>query len=490
MPAITYEIGGKNTKLRESLKDSKTLVRDFRQNIAAQTKQMQADAQQVGGGKGLFGAVLGGNLAAKGAQVIIGAAKDAVNAMGEMQDAAEQLGVSAETLDRLGKAMEGSGVKTDDLRRAFQNLNDKQTAVKNGSKEAAEQFAQLGIDANTVAKTPLDKLLLKVADGLKGMNDEGRAGSAALDLLGSKSKRMVDTLRGGGEKLKTDMANVSGAISSANTKAIDDTADAAQSALSAVKGFGANVLGATVRVAQQFGGEVKKGLAQREAEKTGSSVEKAIGPMTKQEESEKAKADRKAFEAADHQRLQALALVAAQKEDIEITKEKAQISERITESEKDRADTIRSTFSFREKFEIARENVIRSQRALDKAPAGIERERAEAVRNEARAKFEQLKQTAIERAGLPLAEQQALARADKEQEKARNAAIRTFNSRERDRIDRAFRQGKISKEERDRQIGAIGVGAKELENLPKDQLKELQSLNRTMKRFTELLEKV
>ena len=57
MPAITYEIGGKNTKLRQSLQDSKQAVRDFRQNLKAQTAGMHADAKAAGGGKGIFGAV-------------------------------------------------------------------------------------------------------------------------------------------------------------------------------------------------------------------------------------------------------------------------------------------------------------------------------------------------------------------------------------------------------------------------------------------------
>ena len=42
MPAITYEIGGKNTKLRQSLQDSKQAVRDFRQNLKAQTAGMRS----------------------------------------------------------------------------------------------------------------------------------------------------------------------------------------------------------------------------------------------------------------------------------------------------------------------------------------------------------------------------------------------------------------------------------------------------------------
>lgn len=459
MPAITYEIGGKNTKLRQSLQDSKAAVRDFRQNLKAQTAGMHADAKAAGGGKGIFGAVLGGNLAAQAIGKMAGAARDGVNAVGELQDNAEQFGISANTIDKMTLAMEGAGVKTEDLQKGLLRLNDARSAALAGDAKAQTQFANLGISMNDLEKSPLDELFLKAADGLKAMQDSGQAASAALDLIGAKQGRLASVMRQGGESIKKDMDDAWGAMTESATKNIDDLVDGATNKLNQLKGVGGNIVGAIIGGIKKVAEEAKSGMDARESEIKG--VERALGPKNKEAESEEHKAKRKAFEAKDNERIKALAAVAnAGKQDLVIAKEREETSQRIAEAQKDIADSVRSQWTFSEKFNDARADLLKKESAYQislKKGTLSEQERALASRDEAKAKFMELKQTAIERAAMPISEQNKLQEQEKKQARDRQHAERTVNAQERDKLDRAFRRGEITKDARDHMIEALGA---------------------------------
>lgn len=495
MPAITYEIGGKNTKLRQSLQDSKAAVRDFRQNLKAQTAGMHADAKAAGGGKGIFGAVLGGNLAAQALGKMAGAARDGVNAVGELQDNAEQFGISANTIDRMTLAMEGSGVKADDLRKGLLRLNEARSSALAGDQKAQTQFANLGIGMKDLEKSSLDELFLKAADGLKDIGDSGTAASAALDLIGAKQGRLASVMRKGGESIKKDMDAAWGAMTADATKNIDDLVDGAANKLNQLKGVAGNVVGAVLGVGKHVAGEYQKGIDAREADKKASGVERALGPINKEVESEKQKAARKEFEARDHVRLQALAAVVAGKEDVEVAREKEELVERTASAQKEIADSLRSQWTFSEKFNDARAELIKKETAyqasLKKVGDTVGQERALAEREEAKAKFLELKQTAIQRAGMPIAEQNRLQEQEKQQARDRKRAERTLNAQERDKIDRQFRRGEISQNGRDQLIAAMGALKDEKgPDVLNDQYVKLVSIDGVLKKLITKVEKL
>ena len=310
-------------------------------------------------------------------------------------------------------------------------------------------------------KSKLDELFFKAADGLKDMQDSGKAASAAMDLIGSRQDRMAAVMRQGGESIKKDMDAAWGAMTADATKNIDDLVDGAANKLNQLKGVAGNVVGAVIGVGKHVAGEYQKGIDAREADKKASGVERALGPINKEVESEKQKAARKEFEAKDHIRLQALAAVVAGKEDVALTKEKEEISERISSAQKDIADSMRSQWTFGEKYNVARTELLEKERAyqasLKKVGDAVGQERALAERDEAKAKFLELKQTAIERAGMPIAEQNRLQEQEKQQARDRKRAERTLNAQERDKLDRQFRRGEITKNARDQAIAALNA---------------------------------
>jgi len=479
MPAITYEIGGKNTKLRQSLQDSKQAVRDFRQNLKAQTAGMHADAKAAGGGKGIFGNMLGG--AVVGAAAAAGAIKKVVGAVDELTNASEQLNIPVETLSRMQRVMEGSGVETEQLRKALQNMNELQTAVKEGGsagEAAAKKFAALGIEMQSVTKASPEELFYAVSDGLKSVTDEGKRASAALGIFGAKNGKMVSSLGQGSAEFKKNMAAARGVASNENAKIVDTQADEVTGIVSGAMGVGTNVLGATLKGAANVSDtvvgafmapeidfkvpqNVEEYRKRREAQRKADAAKPENIKAAEQAAKAKADADQKEFQTQDKKRLNAIAQVAAMTEDVALTKEKDDISQRIASAQKDIADSLRSQWTFGEKYNVARSELIKKeyayQASLKKTGDAVGQERALAERDEAKAKFLELKKTAIERAGMPIAEQNRLQEQEKQQARDRDRATRTLNAQERDKLDRQFRRGEITMDARDHAIQALNA---------------------------------
>ena len=458
MPAITYEIGGKNTKLRQSLQDSKAAVRDFRQNLKAQTAGMQADAKAAGGGKGIFGAVLGGNLAANALMRLAGGAKVAVDKMGELQDISEQFGVSAGMLDKLQKSMMGSGVTAATLQKSLLNLNEARTKALNGDTKTQDLFADLAISTDALEKMGLDELFFKVADGLSQIEDPLIAGSKALDLIGMKGGRLVDTMRKGGQSIKDDMAKQWGAATSETIAEVDSANDKLANKLSNASGWLAGKAVKFFEDAAAVGEEVNLffGGSGRAAS------EQAIGP-TVAATKKSAEQKRAIFQKERDEAKKAIAdKAAADEAEIERKKELAKNIDRIADSEKERADIVRDSYTFTEKMELSRTELLIAQSAYDAAQVGEDktakgREAQAAALAEAKNKFLELKKIAIERASMPQAEQDKLNEKEKADKRARNQAERTVNAKERDRLDRAFRRGEISQDARISFIAALNA---------------------------------
>jgi len=492
MPAITYEIGGKNTKLRQSLQDSKQAVRDFRQNLKAQTAGMHADAQGAGKGKGIFGAVLGGNLAANALMRMAGGAKVAVDKMGELQDISEQFGVSAGTLDKLQKSMMGSGVTASNLQKSLLNLNEARTKALNGDTKTQDLFADLAISADALEKMGLDELFFKVADGLSQIEDAGKAGSKALDLIGMRNGRLVDTMRKGGQSIKDDMAKQFGAASSETIAAVDSAKDKLDNTLSNAGGWLAGKAVKFFDDAKDFGEEVNLlfGGSGRAAS------EQSIGP-TVAATKKSAEQKRAIFEKERDEAKKAIAdKAAADEAEIESKKELAKNIDRIADSEKDRADIVRDSYTFTEKMDRARMDVLKAQSEYDKAQVGDDntnkgREAQAANLAEAKNKFLQMKQLAIERAALPQAEQDKLREQDKAAARARKQSERTINAKNRDEIDRRFRRGEITEAQKRSEISALEAWKDQKPpDVLNDQYQKLVSIDGVLKKLTEKVEKI
>ena len=438
MPKATVELSAKTDGLRSGLNRARADWKAFRQDIKAQAKTMAVESReaQAGGGISVMG-ITRANLYAKAVEMGAKAAREAVNNVGDLVDASEQLGVSAETIGRMERVFEGSGAKAEELRKGLLKLNDAQSDVKNGSAESAAKFAELGISADEVKKMKLDDLFYRVADGMAAMGDKGKAGSLALDLIGSKNARMIGVMKGGGDAIKKQMSEVSGAVADANSKAIDDVVDSAASGWSAVKGFVTTAIGGTINA-------VKDGISDTTKE------------QEKQVEVSKTATDLSSKRvAAAHAELQAAEkLKDEEKERAELKQESNAM---IAEDERDAM----SALSIMERQNLLLKRMNDSKREEEKFGKGsIEAEREKVKQMKLQQQLDETRQHKIARQAMnPNERRQAAADERREARRARWAE-RVVDKKARMKIDDEFRDGRLTRKQRDERLEALRAGDK------------------------------
>lgn len=126
----------------------------------------------------------------------------------DMKTLAKSVGVSTEAFSQLSTAVRLAGGDTTDLVTGMQTLSDKIVdAAKNADGPAAAAFGQVGVSVRDAAgqlKTT-EQLILEVADGLSKIDKDTLRASAAFDLFGSASTKLMPILKDGSRGLQTYM---------------------------------------------------------------------------------------------------------------------------------------------------------------------------------------------------------------------------------------------------------------------------------------------
>ena len=441
MPKATVELSAKTDGLKAGLNRARQDWKAFRQDIKAQAKTMAVESREAGGGGGIgVAGITKANLYAKAIEMGARAAREAVNSVGDLVDASEQLGVSAETIGRMERVFEGSGAKAEDLRKGLLKLNDAQSDVKNGNAESAAKFAELGISADEVKSMKLDDLFYRVADGMAAMGDKGKAGSLALDLIGSKNARMIGVMKGGGDAIKKQMADVSGAVGDANSKAIDDTADAIVSGWSAVKGFVSTGIGSTINTIKEVSGASEK-VVEKQAQKVGLS----------QKENELAKTR----VAAAHAELKA----AERLKDEEKEREELKRESNSLIAEDERGAIAALTMMEKQNLLLKRmEDSKREQAKFGKGSIEDERERVKQM--QLQQQLDENRKQKIERQAMKPDERRQADADERHALRRQKWAERVVDKKARMKIEDEFRDGRLTAKQRNERIEALRAGDK------------------------------
>ena len=236
MPGLTYTLKADSRGIEKGMQTARQAVEKFRADVQR--------PMQVGGPKGIFGDVLGGNLAAEGIKRLGGAMADAAGKAGQLVDAEDQIGITAEELSRLEKVFMGSGVSVETLRKSMLNLVQAQAAVRGGSEDAAKKFAELGITTSEVINSNTLDLFFKLSDGVRELGGGTQQTAAAMDILGVKNAKLVGGMKAGSEEIKSAMKEVSGVIEQDNAKALDNLTDKIEEVGTAAKDGLINRVGA------------------------------------------------------------------------------------------------------------------------------------------------------------------------------------------------------------------------------------------------------
>jgi len=210
--------------------------------IKAFDKTKKAFSSATAGLKKVGGAVLSAKTAIVG---LVGAAgfgaliSNSLRAGDSLAKTASKIGITTEALSGLRYAAELTGVSTETMDMALQRFTRRASEAALGTGEAVNALKELGLDAESLIKQPLDVQMGMVADAMQGVATQSDRVRLAMKLFDSEGVALVNTLGQGSFALQ-DMAmeakDLGITLDSVDAKAIEDANDAFTKAKTAIMG--------------------------------------------------------------------------------------------------------------------------------------------------------------------------------------------------------------------------------------------------------------
>ncbi len=210
--------------------------------IKAFDKTKKAFSSATAGLKKVGGAVLSAKTAIVG---LVGAAgfgaliTSSLRAGDSLAKTASKIGITTEALSGLRYAAERTGVSTETMDMALQRFTRRASEAALGTGEAVNALKELGLDAESLIKQPLDVQMGMVADAMQGVATQSDRVRLAMKLFDSEGVALVNTLAEGSHALQ-DMAmeadDLGITLDSVDAKAIEEANDAFTDAKTAIKG--------------------------------------------------------------------------------------------------------------------------------------------------------------------------------------------------------------------------------------------------------------
>jgi len=164
-----------------------------------------------------------------------------MDAVDSIAKTADKLGVATEALVGLQHAAEISGVSTQTMNMALQRMTRRVAEAANGTGEAKDALAELGINAVELQKLPLDKQMNMVADAMQGVGNQSDKVRLAMKLFDSEGVALVNTLKGGSaglNEMAAEAQKLGIAISRVDAAQIENANDAVTRAQGVFTGIG------------------------------------------------------------------------------------------------------------------------------------------------------------------------------------------------------------------------------------------------------------
>ena len=151
---------------------------------------------------GEIGAVFG---LALGAEAVVDSFKERAQAIGDISLKARELGESAQSFTELNFAAHETGVATDALATSMAKMENNIEKAVQGSKQQAEAFERLGINAGELAKLSPDEQFKKIADAIAQLQSPQERINAEMAIFGKTGAQLGPLLQQGSAGIN-DMA--------------------------------------------------------------------------------------------------------------------------------------------------------------------------------------------------------------------------------------------------------------------------------------------
>ena len=128
--------------------------------------------------------------------------KSLTDMAGDIKDTSMALGMSTDALQGQQAALAQAGISAEQYRTGMGKLLDAQQALIANDPKIRAAFEALGLSFEEVANTPVDELLLRMADGFQNADSHGKAFAATMDIMGKGGNRFASALAGGREEIE------------------------------------------------------------------------------------------------------------------------------------------------------------------------------------------------------------------------------------------------------------------------------------------------
>jgi len=155
--------------------------------------------------------------------------KSSLQSIDTLGKTAQKLGVTSQALQKLRYASNLAGVETRTVDMAVQRFTRRLSEAANGTGEAKDALKELGLNAKELAKQPLDKQMLALADAFDNVQSSGDKVRLAFKLFDSEGVAFVNTLEGGSAALQQMFQDAEGLgfiLSSSAVKGVEEANDA------------------------------------------------------------------------------------------------------------------------------------------------------------------------------------------------------------------------------------------------------------------------
>ena len=142
---------------------------------------------------------------AAGLGLLVKNSLESIDALGKT---ANKLGIATAELQKLRFASQLAGVETRTVDMAVQRFTRRLAEAANGTGEAKDALKELGIDAASLSRQPLEKQMLALAAAFEKVEGSGDRVRLAFKLFDSEGVAFVNTLQAGEKALKDTFSEV------------------------------------------------------------------------------------------------------------------------------------------------------------------------------------------------------------------------------------------------------------------------------------------
>ena len=216
MSEVKVEIKADSSALATGLAKAQKNLQNFGKDVTTNISDKLAGAFSAAGVIGGIGVLAAG---------VMSAGRAIMDFAGNLQDASDSMGLTVEQLQGLHGAFMLGGASAEDVDKGIGKLIQSMDTATTSTGPVRDAFDKLGVSFDVISSGDTNAVLMAIADGIKNSKNPTEAYAAAMDLLGKSGKKMIASMRDGGDSLQAVSDKVD-KLSTKDNKAIADFGDA------------------------------------------------------------------------------------------------------------------------------------------------------------------------------------------------------------------------------------------------------------------------